>query len=169
VKEQTESLIGGFMKHKLLVIFLAIMAVASIAVAVEQEKPWCDLKNCEFCKPWSTPEMLKNCTWDQHEISNGVMTLALFPESFRETCKKASAQMDALGKRAAGGEKIQMCGSCEMMGSFFMRGAKMEEIPTKSGAVMLLTASDPTLIADMHKWAKRNAEEEKKMKAAEKK
>jgi hypothetical protein len=157
------------MKHKLLVIAVAIMAVASIAVAVAQEKPWYDMKNCEFCKPWSTPEMVKSCSWDQHAISNGVVTLGLFPESLREAYKKASAQMDALGKKAAAGEKIQMCLSCETMGSFFMRGAKMEEIPTKSGALMLMTASDTTLVGDMHKWAKRNAEEEKKMKAAEKK
>jgi len=157
------------MKHKLLVIAMAIMAVSLIAVAVAQEKPWYDMKNCEFCKPWSTPVMMKNCTWDQREISNGVMTVGLFPESLRETYKKASAQMDALGKRAAAGEKIQMCGSCETMGSFFMRGAKMEEVATKSGAVQLLTASDSTLVGDMHKWAKRNAEEQKKMTAAEKK
>mgnify|MGYP001271584551 CR=1 FL=1 len=157
------------MKHKLLVIALAIMAVTLVAVAGAQEKPWYDMKNCEFCKPWSTPEMMKNLKADQLEISNGVMTLFIFPESFRESYKKASAQMDAISKRAATGEKIQMCGSCEAMGSFFMRGAKMEEVPTKSGVVLMMTASDSSLVADMHKWAKRNAEEEKKMKAAEKK
>ncbi len=157
------------MKHKLVVIAVAIMAVASIAVAADQARPWYDMKNCEFCKPWSTPEMVKSCSWDQHPISNGVVTLGLFPENMREAYKKASAQMDALGKRAAAGEKIQMCLSCETMGSFFMRGAKMEEIPTKSGALMLLTSSDSTLVAAMHTWAKRNADEQKKMTAAEKK
>ncbi len=157
------------MKHRLLVTAVAIMAIAMVAVAVAQEKPWYDMKNCEFCKPWLTPEMMKNCTWDQREVSNGVMTLCFFPESFRESYKKASAQMGALSKRAATGEKIPICGSCEAMGSFFMRGAKMEEVPTKSGVVQLLTASDSSLVADMHKWAKRNAEEQKKMLAAEKK
>ena len=71
--------------------------------------------------------------------------------------------------KAAAGEKVQMCGSCEAMGSFFMRGAKMEELFMKSGVAMPMTSSDSSLVADMHKWAKRNAEEEKKMKAAEKK
>ena len=157
------------MKHKLLVIAVAIMAVALVAVAVAQEKPWYDMKNCEFCKPWSTPEMMKNCTFDQVECASGVLTVISFPESFRPSYKAASAQMDAISKKAATGEKIQMCGSCETMGSFFMRGAKMEEIPTKSGVVLLMTASDSTLVGDMHKWAQRNADEEKKMKAAEKK
>jgi hypothetical protein len=157
------------MKHKLPVIVVAIMAVALVAVAVAQDKPWYDMKNCEYCKPWTTPEMMKNCTWDQREISNGVMTLCFFPESFRETYNKASAQMGTLSMKAAKGEKVQMCGSCEMMGSFFMRGAKMEEVPTKSGVVQLMTASDTTLVAEMHKWAQRNVDEEKKMKAAEKK
>ena len=144
------------MRHKLLVIAAAVMTVALIAVAVAQEKPWYDMKNCEFCKPWSTPEMMKNMTSDQVECASGVMTVISFPESFRSNYKAASAQMDALGKRAATGEKIQMCGSCETMGSFFMRGAKMEEIPTKTGVVQLLTANDSSLVADIHKWAKRN-------------
>jgi len=157
------------MKHKLLVIVLAIMAVASIAVAVEQEKPWYDMKNCEFCKPWSTPEMMKNVTWEQLETANGVLTVTLFPESFRPNYKAASGQMQELSMKAAAGEKVKMCRSCETMGSFFMRGVQMEELYMKSGVVMLMTSSDSSLVADMHKWAKRNAEEEKKMKAAEKK
>jgi len=157
------------MKHILLVIAVAIMAVALAVVAVAQEKPWYDMKSCEFCKPWSTPEMTKNMTFDQVECASGVLTVISFPESFRPSYKAASAQMNALSAKAATGQKIQMCGSCETMGSFFMRGAKMEEIPTKSGVVQLLTASDSSLVADMHKWAKRNAEEQKKMLAAEKK
>jgi hypothetical protein len=64
---------------------------------------------------------------------------------------------------------VKTCGSCETMGSFFMRGVKMEELFMKSGVAMLMTSSDSILVADMHKWAKRNAEEEKKMKTTEKK
>lgn len=156
------------MKHKLLIVAVAIMAVALVAVAVAQEKPWYD-KDCEFCKPWMTPEMMKNCAFDQVKCASGVLTVITFPESFRPSYKVASAQMDALSAKAATGQKIQMCGSCETMGSFFMRGAKMEEVPTKSGVVLLMTASDSALVGDMHKWAQRNADEEKKMKAAEKK
>jgi hypothetical protein len=157
------------MKHKLLLTAVAIMAVCSMAVAVEQEKPWYDMKNCEFCKPWSTPEMMKNVTWEQLETANGVLTVTLFPESFRPNYKAASNQMQALSMKAAAGEKVKTCGSCETMGSFFMRGVKMEELFMKSGVAMLMTSSDSILVADMHKWAKRNAEEEKKMKTTEKK
>ncbi len=156
------------MKHKSLSVAVTIMVVALAALAVAQEKPWYDEK-CEFCKPWMTPEMTKNVTWDQREISNGVMTICLFPESLREAYNKASAQMGILSQKAAAGEKIHMCGSCEAMGSFFMRGAKMEEVPTASGVVQLLTASDSTMIAEIHKWAKRDAEEMKKMTEAARK
>ena len=62
-----------------------------------------------------------------------------------------------------------MCGSCEKMGSFFMRGTNIEEVYLKNGVTMLMTSNDSTLVADMHNWAQRNADEEKKMKAAEKK
>lgn len=157
------------MKHKLLVIAVAITAVALVVVAVAQEKPWYDMKNCEFCKPWLTPDMMKNCTWDQVETANGVLTVGLFPETFRPKYRAAYDQTQALSMKAAAGEKVHMCGSCEAMGSFLMRGARMEELFMKSGVAMLMTATDSSLVADMHKWAKRNAEEEKKMKVEEKK
>ena len=93
VGAQADSFTGGIMKHKLFAIAMAIMAVALIAVAVAQEKPWYDMKNCEFCKPWSTPEMMKNFTWDQVDTANGVLTIGLFPEKLRPAYKSASAEM----------------------------------------------------------------------------
>ena len=157
------------MKRTLFFVAAIAMVVAMVAVAVAQEKPWYDMKNCDFCKVWSTPEMMKNMSYEQHNISNGVLIANFFPETFRESYKKASAQMDVVSKKAAAGEKVQMCGSCEKMGSFFMRGMKMEEVYLKNGVTMLMTSNDSTLVADMHIWAQRNADEEKKMKAAEKK
>jgi hypothetical protein len=157
------------MKYRVLALAIVVMAVALVAIAVgAEEKPWFD-KNCEFCKPWMTPEMTKNCAFDQVPCANGFLSVVTFPESFRPKYLAASAEMNALSGKAATGAKIQMCGSCETMGSFFMRGAKMEEIPTKTGEIMLMTSNDSTLVADMHKWVKRNIDEEKKMKAAEKK
>jgi hypothetical protein len=156
------------MNHKILVALALVLAMAFVAFAAA-EKPWYDMKNCEFCKPWATPEMTKNCVFDQVAIGNGVLSLVQFPESFRPKYMAASAEMEAISKKAASGEKVNMCGSCEMMGSFFMRGMKFEEIPTKTGIAMLMTSSDSALVADMHQWVKRNLDEEKKMKAAEKK
>jgi hypothetical protein len=157
------------MKRTLLILAAIAMVAAMVAVGVAQEKPWFDMKNCDFCKVWTTPEMMKNVTYEQHNISNGVLTASFFPESFRESYKKASTQMDVLGQKAGAGEKVQMCGSCEKMGTFFMRGMKMEEVYLRNGVTMLMTSTDSSLVADMHNWAQRNADEEKKMKAAEKK
>lgn len=156
------------MKRKTLVIVSIVMAACFVAIGAE-EKPWYDMKNCEFCKPWSIPEMTKNCVYDQVETANGVLMLVQFPESFRPKYQAASAEMDALSKKAATGAPVKMCGSCEAMGSLIMKGMKMEELPTKFGVAMLLTSNDTALVADIHKWARRNAEEEQKMKQLEKK
>jgi hypothetical protein len=157
------------MNRTLLVVTTLALVLVAVSICVAQEKPWYDTKNCEFCKPWMTPEMMKNVTWEQHPIASGVMTMAYFPETFIGTYKKASAQMGELSTKATTGQKVQMCGSCEAMGMFFMRGANMEEVPLKKGVAQLMTSNDSTVVADMHKWAQRNADEEKKLKAVEKK
>ena len=154
--------------HKLILAILAVMLVACVVV-LAQERSWFDMKNCEFCKPWSTPEMLKNTTHEQYGIANGAMMITNFNPNFRDAYKKASAEMGVLSQRAAKGEKVYMCGSCETMGSFFMRGAQVQELMVNNGAIMLMTSSDTSLVNDIHNWVQKNIEEEKKLKAAEKK
>ena len=154
------------MKRLTIQILVGIVVLAGTAFLIAGERPWFDMQNCVFCKPWMETGLMKVMQDNQYPMSNGVVTVSTVPATRMADYKKVCGQMDALGKRAMSGEKLQMCQSCETMGSFFARGAKMEQIWTKDGSVSMLTSSDSTLVADMQKWAQRNMDERKKMGSA---
>ncbi len=153
------------MNKRVTLMLAAAFIVGVAAFVIAGEKPWLDMQNCDFCKPWVESGLMKEMTHEQVPISNGVLCLSSVSEKRFADYKKTSMLMNEIGKKAAAGEKVNMCGSCETMGSFFMRGAKMEEAWTKSGSAMLLTSSDSTVVADMHKWVQKNNEEFAKMAA----
>lgn len=154
------------MSKKLSLTFImAILALAAAFVIAADEKPWLDFNNCDFCKPWMSSGLMSEMTHEMVPMKNGVMTVMTCPEKRMAEFKKTSAMMNEIGAKAGKGEPVKMCGSCEAMGGLLMRGAQMEEVWLKSGSVMLMTSSDPALVADMHKWAQKNIEEYAKMPA----
>lgn len=148
-----------------LTIVLALVALAATFVVAADEKPWLDMQNCDFCKPWIATGLMNDLTHEQVAMKTGVLTIMTCPEKRMAEFKKTSALMNEIGAKAMKGEPVKMCGSCEAMGSFFMRGATMEEVWTKNGSVSLLTSTDPAVVADMHKWVQKNNEEYAKMAA----
>ncbi|MGB5108037.1 MAG: hypothetical protein WBP29_08340 [Candidatus Zixiibacteriota bacterium] len=151
------------MNKKVSLMFVAAIVIAAAAFLVAEEKPWLDMANCDFCKPWTENGLMTVVAQEQVPISNGALCLSTVPEARMAEYKKTSALMNEIADKATKGEPVKMCGSCETMGSFFMRGAKMEEAWTKTGSVMLITSSDSTVVADIHKWVKKNDEEFAKM------
>ncbi len=151
------------MNKRMSLMLVVAFVVAAAAFLVAEEKPWLDMANCDFCKPWMETGLMKEMSHEQLPIANGVLCISSVPEKRLAEYKKTSALMNEIGQKAAKGEPVKMCGSCAAMGSFFTRGAKMEEVWTKTGSVMLLTSSDPALVTEMHNWAKKNDEEFAKM------
>lgn len=148
-----------------LIVVLAMLALTTAFVVAADEKPWLDFTNCDFCKPWMSTGLMNDMTHEMVATKTGVMTVMTCPAKRMDEFKKTSAMMNEIGAKAGKGEPVHMCGSCEAMGGLFMRGAAMEEVWLKEGMVMLMTSSDPALIADMHKWVKKNNEEYAKMPA----
>jgi hypothetical protein len=147
----------------------ALIVLMLVPTAIAGEKPWFDMENCAFCSNLiEDPKLLDNMVWEHHEISNGIVTVTTIKPEFLESYRKASAAMDAVGKRIAAGEQVPMCGMCQSMGSFFMKGAKMDYVETSVGDVMLLTSSDSTVVAEIKAWAKRTNDEMAKMEAEHK-
>lgn len=147
-------------------LLAGICLLAFTAFVVAGERPWMDMANCDFCKPWMESGLMKEMTHDQYTTTSGCVTVCTVPTAKIDTYRKNSAMMNVLGAKAAKGEKVNMCMSCETMGGLMARGAKMEEVPTKNGSIMLLTSTDAAVVADIHKWVKRNDEEMKKMMSA---
>lgn len=154
----------------LLGVALIVLMLVPTAIAGEKpEKPWFDMENCAFCSNLlEDPKLLDNTVWEHHEITDGIVTVTTVKPEFLASYRKAAAAMDTVGKKIATGEQFPMCGMCQAMGSFFMKGARMEYVETSVGDVMLLTSSDSTVVAEIKAWAKRTNDEMAKMEAEHK-
>lgn len=151
--------------HKSITLAALALTLLVAALLIAGEKPWLDFNNCDFCKPWMQNGLMNEMTHEQVNISNGVMTICTVPAARVDEYRKTSAMMNEIGKRAEKGEKVNMCGSCEAMGAIMTKGAKFEEVPTKTGSVMLLTSTDPAMVTELHNWSKKNLDEYAKMPA----
>jgi hypothetical protein len=154
--------------HKLFLLAVALLAVASVAMA--EEAAWFDMKGCAFCKNLTTdPELLKNMTWDHYDVTSGVMAVTVVAPAFQESYKKAMAAMEKVGADLQkGGAMVPMCGHCQAYGALMMSGAKFDYVQSKVGDIVLITSEKPETVAMIKKYGQRNREEMAKMEAAEK-
>jgi hypothetical protein len=62
------------------------------------------------------------------------------------------------------GKKVELCAFCEGVSELQKAGAKEQVIETETGAISLLTSTEPTLVAKIHAQADKAIAEQKKMK-----
>lgn len=150
-----------------LLVFTAILIVFFSMLSAQDEKPWFDLQNCEFCKNLMTdPQLLNNTDWEHHKIDNGLVTVTTVKDEYMPSYLEAIAHMNEVGERLMKGEKVYMCGMCEAMGALMQKGIKWETIMTNHGAVEIMTSDDPELVKEIHAFAdKTDAEMAKMMQA----
>ena len=153
------------MSHRILLMSLVVLLAAGVSTAGEMA--WFDMENCGMCKNMSSnPEMMNSISWEQHPISNGIVSVTTVPEQYLLNYRKAHEAMVATGEKLGQGEMIEMCGSCTALGTCLMKGPKQEYVETAHGDVWILTSDNPELVKELQAWAKRNREEMAKMKAA---
>ena len=147
-------------------IGLAILVLlASVVVAGEEEVAWFDFENCAMCSNMD-PEMMNHATWEQYDMTNGVLSITTVEEKYLPGFRKAHEGMIEAGKKMAEGTQMSMCGSCTALGMSFAKGAAYEYIMTSNGCAMVITAATPEVVEELHKWAARNKEEMTKMEEA---
>lgn len=152
------------MSRKMLVLSLAALLVAGASTAGEMA--WFDMANCAMCKNISSHEgLMENITWEQHPISNGVVSVTTVNPKYMDSYRSCHADMEKIGAKLEAGEQVQLCGSCTALGQCIMKGVGMEYVKTSTGDVWLLTSDKPELVTEIQSWAKRNAEEMAKMKS----
>jgi hypothetical protein len=151
------------MKTKVLIGLAILMLVVTGWVAA-QDKPWFDMENCEMCKNFTGhPGLMDGLDWETLKISSGIMMLSTAKPEQVEAYRKANAACNVLGEKLQTGYQAHLCGSCDAMEMLMMKGAMMEDFETNHGGVMLLTSNDSTVVAELHLYSDRNAEEMKKM------
>lgn len=142
-------------------VILALVAIVA-GTAVAGDAPWFDMENCAFCTNLS-PEMMQSMTWDQANISNGIVCITTVPEKYLKDYRTAHKAMVETGERMMNGEQLEVCGSCAALGMCMMKGPHQEYAETKTGDVWILTSDNPEIVAELQAWAKRNHDEMARM------
>ncbi len=154
------------MSRILIALTLVLALAVGVSVAGDYSKTkkvaWFDMQNCGMCK--SMPmELYTSMTWEQHPISNGVVSVTTVTEKALPTYRKAHADMMAHGEKLMSGEKMALCGSCTAFSACLMKGASYEYVETTTGDLMIVTSDDKKVVAELKTWAAKNTEEMAKM------
>lgn len=154
-------------------LMIVTLLVAFCAVFVSAETPpppgkWFDLENCEMCVPLTEhPELLHNMSWEQHNITNGIISVTTVREPFMKQYQEAQMKMEAVAEKMQQGEQVKLCPSCVAFGQCIMKGATVEQVKTKHGSLMMVMGNTPELVGEIQAWAQRSNDEMKKMEEME--
>lgn len=148
---------------------LSLVALVAAGVAFAGELGWFDMQNCDMCKNLSkNPEVLNAITWEQANISNGIVCVTTVPDKYIEAYRAAHESMGETSKRLQSGEQLHLCGSCTALGACLMKGPHQEYAETSTGDVWILTSDKPEVVQELQAWAQRNKDEMAKMMKMEK-
>ncbi len=157
-------------KPMIAVLFVPVIFLLAFMMVSAGEEPWMDMKNCEMCKTLTQedPALMKNMTWEHHDISNGLVSVSTVAPAFAKHFTQASERMAKVEGKLQKGEKVSLCNMCTEMGGMLQTGkVKTEHVNTTNGYVGLTTSDDPAMIAQIQKWGERTTEETMKMEKAE--
>ncbi|MCZ6766448.1 MAG: hypothetical protein O7D32_05900 [bacterium] len=144
----------------LLTMVVLLVGVASMA----GETAWFDMTSCDMCKSMSSTEgLMDHMTWNQYDLSNGVISVTTVEPAYLDKYRAAHAEMGKAMESMEKGEKTSLCGSCTYLGMCMQKGASHDYVETETGDIFIVTASNPELVAELQTWAKRNREEMAKM------
>ena len=158
-------------------ILIALTLVLALAVGVSvagtysktTELSWFDMQNCGMCK--SMPmELYPSMTWEQHPISNGVVSMTTVTKEALPTYRKAHANMMAMmaaDEKLKPGERMALCGSCTAFSACLTKGASYEYVETTNGDLMIVTSDNKKIVKELKTWATKNTEEMAKMMTSE--
>jgi len=153
------------MKSKVVLTAIGLCIAFGVALAdTPGETTWFDLQNCAMCKNMTAQAgLMEHMNWENHVIGAGMMMLTIVDPDYEAAYATAMKGMQATGQELMAGKEMPLCGSCVAMGKLIMAGAKMENLDTKGGHVMLLTSTDPELVKEIQAYGQRNIDEMAKM------
>ena len=117
----------------LILVFAATAMIYTAETTEAGETAWFDMENCDFCENLAKdPNLLKNMSWEHHDIKNGVMTITVVKPEYKEAYLEAQKAMMEQGQKLQSGEvaftDIKMCGHCQYYGKLTMMGVNMEYV-----------------------------------------
>jgi len=152
------------MSYRRTTTLMLIIVVLAAAAAIAGEAPWFDMDNCAMCKNLSKHEgLLENMSWEQYNISNGIVAVAMVKPDYMKAYRTAHMEMGEVSERLYKGKQLEMCSSCSALGACLMEGASQEYVETSHGDVWIVTSDNKETVAKLQKWSKRNMDEMAKM------
>jgi len=172
------------MKKLLLIGMGVLLCVAFTSFAGDDEgheshdmamadSPWFDMPNCDFCKNLIKDEnLLKNMTWEHHEIENGFVTIATVKPESKAAYMETMGAMMQLGNDMETGkvkpEDVKMCNYCKNYGMLMEAGAKFDYVTGDAANVTIVTSDNPEIIKKIKDFGNRTNMEMAKWEEAEK-
>ena len=155
------------------ILFATVALLQGVANAGPSETAWFDMEGCAFCKNLvKDPALMKNMTWEHHDISNGVVAITTVKPESRKAYEEARAAMMDIGNKLETGQltmdKVPMCGHCQAYGKLMMMGAKMDWVEGSQADVTVITSDKPEIVKEIKAFAQKNRDEMAKMEKAEK-
>ncbi len=136
---------------------LSLIVAAALGLSLAGEAEY---HNCGLCKPMAAePGLMEHLQWETHEISAGMLSVTTVEPAYEQAYARAHAKMMEAVKRLEAGEKMELCPYCRRINELAQAGAKIENIDSKGGHIMAVTASSAEVIDKIHahaRWA--NAE-----------
>ncbi len=151
------------MRNAILVTVLLAFGL-SVGVIAGEDQKWFDMENCSFCKHLvKDPELLKNMTWEHHDIPKGAVAITTVAPEYKKTYLAAQQAMQDLGMRMQNGEvkpaDVKMCGHCMHYGHLMASGATIDYVSGEAAEVTIIWSDTPETVEKIHDYAQRNREE----------
>jgi hypothetical protein len=158
------------MRAVITVAFLGLVACSAVVLVADSpnDAVLAEMKKCAVCKSLAeNPKFMSQMTWETHKIDNGMLCVSSVPKEsvkeFEALHAKMMQSVDKVKSESKAGKKVELCSFCEGMGSLEKSGAKHQVIPTATGAVSLITSSDPEVVKKIHAQADEAIAMQKKM------
>lgn len=141
--------------RKLVVGCLVVLLTLAAVVFAGEEDFMAEMAKCGMCKHLLEQEgLLEHMHYEMHDISNGFMSVATVTPDFAEAYNVADAKMNEVGAKLMAGEEVPLCTMCQGISGLMTKGAHMENIKLEYGSVMLMTAENPELVAEIQGYVK---------------
>ena len=135
------------------VAMMAVLVVGAVLVAQEETK-WLDPANCYFCQPLTETEGLMEAVgWENHKISNGMVTITTYAPEWEEAVKAAGAEMEKRWEGYDPTAEHQLCGLCEAWLTVPMDKITIEKVDFNGGELTITTTTDAEVLSQLHEIA----------------
>ena len=141
--------------RKSLIVLLPFAILALIGIAIQAQEPaapkWLDPANCYFCQPLTQTEgLMDNMTWENHNITNGTVSIVTYAPEWKDKYKSAATEMMKRWQTYDPAKPQPMCGLCAAWTKMPMDKMTTEKIEFKSGELEISTSNDSAVVAQMH-------------------